>query len=890
MEVRFMSGHLFYRNIILFLGCTLMWSVGLRAQGVFAQAITKDAHPVVQVAIELYDLNAKKIVDFGLTDIHGNVQLDAKPGHYLLEAKHLSYAPVSLDIEIKSGVDTVICRMLPKSVELGEILVQDKMGMGQQKGDTISYNLKAFVNGNEEKLKDVINKLPGMEVTETGDVKVNGKVVDELLIDGKEFFGDNQKAATDNINAEMLEGIDLLNDYESFNPVKEIEGSDKTAVNIRLKEEFKGKVVGSVEALGGHRDAYQVHSNLFSFSRKFNVSGLFDINNINAQTISLTDYLSMTKGVQRDIRADRRSVSPFGEIGDLPDFLLSDDHAEKKSVEFGALNFAIYPNKQLKINGFSTLNYLSLKEKIQSNKYFDASLPIRDYGESTRSDGHFLFNQTRLNVEYLPNRNTLLNYSVRWNPNHNKQEREVTSSLLDSMTNSQITEHKKGHKNVLGQQVSFIKRIKRLSLLSFSVYHEFKQTERKYAVQTSDSLFAFDYDHIHQDDRLHSNEFGAIVKYSKKIHRDLFRFAVGYDGRSDNFYLNSNFNTDSVVDMKYKLSKPYSFLSMERSKGFFQYKLKMQLKGFELIHHLQSGRQLFLAPSARIKFSFKPTHELSIFYDRSAESPSITKISPQRYVTDYKNYSVGSQNLFDEIAVRNMVALNYLLIDLFNGILIYANSSYAVYSNPLGTNIWGSQDFYRKEYAIINRKERWNGMVNTEWRVSKLKSKLKIQLSYTGLQQSGLIDGQSNLMNSQFFSWKLGILSLAKKSKLSYDFGIEHRIQLVTNSLLSTQTKANSWMPYLDLSGVLGKRIHYYLDNRFSYYSTATQIKKLTEMDAKIVYKQKKSPFRFWFVAYDMLNLGKTTFVEQSANAYQVSLDSYSRLPGYLGLGVGYEW
>ncbi len=880
----------FLRRLLLGVCVVLGWLTHLPAQGLYVKAIDREGQPVSQVAFELYSLDTNALVTFGLTDANGETFLKADSGTYLLESRHLSFESDILEVEIKpDGVDTVVRQMIPKSVELKDVIVRQKMAAGRLKGDTLSYNLKAFTNGSEEKLKDVINKLPGMEVTESGKIKANGKEVDHLLINGKEFFGDNQKAATDNLDADMLEGIDLLSHYENFDAIKDIEGSDKTAVNIRLKQEYKGKLVGSVDAFGGYRKAYQLHSNLFSFSPKFNFTGIFDVNNINAQTIGLLDYLSLTKSVKRDIRTEHR-VGLLGEEVDLPDFLISDDHAKKKNVAFGAINFALYPRERLTISGFSTLNYLNIKENRLSYKYFDPSLPSLSYREEVGSNGGFLFNQTYLNCEYLPGKNTLLDYSFRWNPSRNNEKRESTSTLLDSVSNSSVVERKRSREQVLGHQISIIKRIRRLNLLGLSAYHEMSRTDKRYFVNSTDTLFDAPLHRINQSDQLLSNDYGAIIKWTKKMPNNLIlKFAAGYDAKSDHFFLGSDYIEDSL-SVRYLLLNPYSFLSLARRKGLFQYSLNLRVDKYKFFYQTRTSNGMVFTPSARLKLSFSQLNELSIYFDRTISHPSLLKLNPDRYVSDYKNFSVGQQSLFDVLSVANMAGLNYILTDLYDGIFIIANLSYTAYTNPIGVNIRTAQTYSEKTSVRIDRKDKWLGLLSAEWRVAKLMSKLKFQFNYFLLRRSGLINAQPNQMSSQGINWHFEIVSLGKDRKWNYDLGVKHKINLVVNTLYNSTASSHSWEPYLILSTKIGKYLRLYFDNRFPYYITDAGSKRLNELGVKAEYKKPKSPFRFWFTAHDILNLHNTTFAEQTADALQFSVDYYSRLPGYLGVGLSYKW
>ena len=74
-------------------------------------------------------------------------------------------------------------------------------------GDTLVYNADSFKNGAERKLEDVLEKLPGVEINEDGQVEVEGKVVNKLMVNGKDFFDGDTKIATKNIPSNAVDKI-----------------------------------------------------------------------------------------------------------------------------------------------------------------------------------------------------------------------------------------------------------------------------------------------------------------------------------------------------------------------------------------------------------------------------------------------------------------------------------------------------------------------------------------------------------------------------------------------------------------------------------------------------------------------------------------------------------
>ena len=88
------------------------------------------------------------------------------------------------------------------------------------KGDTLIYNADSFKSGTEKKLEDVLNKLPGVEVTEDGEIEVEGKTVTKVMVEGKDFFDGDSKLAVKNIPANALDKIQVLKNHNEVGQLK----------------------------------------------------------------------------------------------------------------------------------------------------------------------------------------------------------------------------------------------------------------------------------------------------------------------------------------------------------------------------------------------------------------------------------------------------------------------------------------------------------------------------------------------------------------------------------------------------------------------------------------------------------------------------------------------
>ena len=164
-----------------------------------------------------------KVIEYTATDENGYFEINYNPttsANTLLKVTHMSFVSKNWELNTLDLKDKIVLSLEEKTETLKEVTVQNKLSYAKVKGDTLSYNLKALTTGNEEKLVDVLKKLPGIDINPDGKIISQGKVINDLLVNGKKMFGDNHKIATENINAEMLKGIDLLSNFENFAAIK----------------------------------------------------------------------------------------------------------------------------------------------------------------------------------------------------------------------------------------------------------------------------------------------------------------------------------------------------------------------------------------------------------------------------------------------------------------------------------------------------------------------------------------------------------------------------------------------------------------------------------------------------------------------------------------------
>jgi hypothetical protein len=317
----------------------------------------------------------KALDAYGITNEQGIYKLSLKKNSsYKIQ---VSYIGMTTAEEIISTKDI----NLEKSFKLKEDNSLDEIELTYEmpvtiKGDTLVYNADSFKNGTERKLEDVLEKLPGVEINDDGQVEVEGKVVGKVMVEGKDFFDGDSKLATKNIPANAVDKIEVLKNYSDVGQLKGVQNNqDNIALNIKLKEGKKSFWFGSVTAGSGIADEdalYVAQPKLFYYNPEYSINFIGDLNNIGEIAFTRRDFFNFTGGFRNPSRESGTNIS-LGN-NDLGFLTLQNNRAKEINTKFGAANFSFSPSKTLDISGFGIFS--SSRNELQENNTLEYTTPL----------------------------------------------------------------------------------------------------------------------------------------------------------------------------------------------------------------------------------------------------------------------------------------------------------------------------------------------------------------------------------------------------------------------------------------------------------------------------------------------------------------------------------
>ncbi|MEM7786456.1 MAG: carboxypeptidase-like regulatory domain-containing protein [Bacteroidota bacterium] len=245
--------------------------------GTVADATTEAALP--GAAVQLIASDSTRVGTSA--DADGSFRLRAPCGEHRLRVSFVGYHTLEQTVTVGGRpVDLGRLTLRPDTTELGETVVEAIETRVTLRGDTLVYNAGAFGVREGASLRDLVRRLPGVTV-EGGEVRATGEAVQRVLVDGKEFFGDDPSVALDNLPADAVEAVEVYDqDSERAELTGVADGEEARTINVVTKPDRRRSTFGQAQAgvgtdrrftSGGTLNLFDGDRRLSTFARADNV-------------------------------------------------------------------------------------------------------------------------------------------------------------------------------------------------------------------------------------------------------------------------------------------------------------------------------------------------------------------------------------------------------------------------------------------------------------------------------------------------------------------------------------------------------------------------------------------------------------------------------------------
>ena len=256
--------------------------------------------PLANATVSVLNAKDSSLATFTLSTKTGTFEIKGLTvGKYRLIVTTKGYVELKQNLELTDANKTLDMGSLSmqKDYKTLEGVVVTSEAPIQVKNDTVQFNTSGFKTAPNASLEDLLKKIPGMEVDKDGNVKTQGEAVQKVMVDGKEFFGNDPKLATKNLTADMIESVQVFDDMsDQAKFTKMDDGSRTKTINIKLKKDRNKGYFGRALAAYGSDDRYETNISMNKFNGNQRISLLFNANNINKQGFSFSDIVSSMGG------------------------------------------------------------------------------------------------------------------------------------------------------------------------------------------------------------------------------------------------------------------------------------------------------------------------------------------------------------------------------------------------------------------------------------------------------------------------------------------------------------------------------------------------------------------------------------------------------------------
>jgi len=900
--------------ILLF--AAFSFTASLQAQLKFQGRVLDSVQtPLESASLVAIDKESNSLETFAITNAQGSFELKLKNNRtYKIQ---VSYIGLETAEEELSTTDQDIQKdyTLYPAFALDEVELVVKMPVAVR-GDTLVYDADSFQNGSERKLEDIVEKLPGVEINEDGQIEVEGKVVNKLMVNGKDFFDGDTKVATKNIPSSAVDKIQILRNYAEVGQLSSVRNNqDNVAINVKLKEGKESFWFGDITGGGGSaptESLYIGQPKLFYYNPKYSLNFIGDLNNIGEVALTRRDIRGFGGGFRRPSQRSGTNIN----LGDNSlNFLTNQSNAQRIENKLASANFSYAPSKNLDLSGFLIYNYSQINsQEISFVRYTNAELNIPD--ETTNQFGNERSKQglLKLSASYKPNFNHQIDYDVLARNSNDSQQQLVNSSVIGST--DQVEE---ATPYSINQNLNYYFTLDENNIFALEAQHLLQDEDPFYNAvlenDPDDLEDAYDstaaalglsnanlfYD-IGQSRRVKSNQLDAKLDYYHILSpRSNLNFTLGTIVSRQNFnsslfeilnggltqLLTPNFNDGlSSNDVDYNFSDLYLALHWRFRTGKFTF-----TPGISVHAYSNSNTQLGventqkftkLLPDFETRIQFKKGESLTLNYNLRAQFTDVTRIARAVVLNSYNAIQFGAPEL--QNALSHNMSLLYSSFNLFNYTNVFARAAYSnntdqirgltSFDNVIRTSTFFNSNFADENFNLFGRIQKTFGKVRTS---------LNASWNYSKINQ--FIQDRQSLNKGFTQTYTPGIRT---NFKVAPNISLRYRYSLIENDQGSRKTTFIRTAPSVNFDAYIKKKITLRSDYSYTTQKSEGNAQSFQNWNASMSYrKDRDAKWEYEVRASNILNTDAQ--VRNSANNLSVLSSETFIQPRFITLRLIYS-
>ena len=612
------------------------------------------------------------LVDYTITDKNGFFKIITKKisKPTSLKISYLGYQTYKQESkEISEDRNFGNLELLTNSNTLGEVVIKSEAPPIRIKKDTLEFNASSFKVRPDANVETLLKQLPGVEIDADGKITVNGKEVNQILVNGKPFFDKDGKIALQNLPSDIIKKVQITDTKTKKEELsKQAATSNNASINLTIDENKNKGFFGKFMAGKGSDKRYETSALVNYFKSKRKISILASSNNINSTGFSMDEVFD-NMGGGRNSSSYYNSDGSYG-IGNMR---FGGGKGITKSNMVG-INYSdeLFKDFQSTLSYFYTeSNTENINKTIATNFLPTGNFATNSYSKSNEDR---FGNNINLEFEYAIDSTAKIIMTPKFSKSNNKYRAHAFESSTDNagqlLNESTSDSFDDSEKNNFSNTIDFNKTFKRkgrMMSLSLSNKNSNDKTNTLYNSITNFHQTSDPDDIRNQNNQTKNSEdaYSGEFEFTEPLKDSLnVRLAVNYssektvdDRKTFDFEsVSQTYSIQNDILTNYQTSDiktitPKLGLSINKNKYDFSTTLGPSFTQFDnhsfYLNNNINLNKSYLLPSINTSYNYKFSKSKSfwISYNYEIDFPFASKILPIENLANPLNIYIGNPNL-----------------------------------------------------------------------------------------------------------------------------------------------------------------------------------------------------------------------------------------------------
>ena len=849
--------------------------------------MNKDNEPLMFVHVILKNTN-DKVISFTVSDEKGNYKLEnINKGNYYLCFSCISFKKKIIDLELTDNNIVRDVNLEENLIVLDEVIIQADAAIIEKK-DTVVFKAKAFLRGDEEVVEDLLKKIPGINVDSKGKIKVGGKEIERLMVDGDDFFEGAYNILSKNMPAHPIDKIELLNNYNKNRLLKDVKRTDKIALNLKLKKDVRFKWFGDADVTYGYNNSenkYDIKMNLMNFKKKRKFYIISDFNNIAHNAIyDIEDLLNPVSFNLDNHLGDKQKIHKFFNFKDAPK-QLKRQRTNFNNTKFISLNTIVNPTPKLKIRfiSFFTSDLTDFSRNTKSN--INIAQIKHTNNEAFEIDENALVGLGKLDITYDISDDKQLDLTT----NYNKGNDQFSS--LTNLNGIFSKEKLQNHNTSFDQKINYTNKLDKQRVVLIRARYINKKLPQYFETNQTiyQGLFVNNsFSGLEQNIQNNFDFLGFESHFIQKK-KNLLEVKLGCK------YKNDKFSSALILDNEIKPNDFQNKIEYKTNDIFLDFKYsyirsRFKLSGLVEMHQVfnyldktqnnTSDKLFYINPNLNIDWKINKDNKIKAIFSYNTNNGDITTVYNKYLLASPRNFqkAYGDFNYLNALSCLTHYQYGSWSERLFINL-------YAIYKkdyNYMSNNYFLYKDFTQSQNILIKNRELLNFSTDADIYLKSVKANLKIKLGFSGVSYSDKLNNVVRDVNLNNYSATIEFRSVFK-SMFNYHIGTT-----LSNNILKVNDSKSyvNNVSFLDLYFKINKKLKIKASSEVYYFDDFDKFNTYVFVDANIKYKLNKK-VSLALIGRNLMNT--KTF----SNFYYVETGSFSTrydiLPRFVLFQVQYR-